>query len=95
MSTERVLATEAARIAVDSMRSTVDGQLKTDIDSIIRDGEALSLPEVWDGQLARAFRDGWPTTARQLRHARDELLRLSAEVDRIRATIMQAGGNAT
>lgn len=94
MSTDRVLATEAARAAVDSMRTTIDGQLTTDIDAIIRHGETLSLPEVWDGHLARRFRDGWPATARHLRQTRDELLHLAGEVDRIRATIMQAGGNA-
>lgn len=94
MSADRVLATESARTAVDGMRSTIDGQLTTDIDAIIRHGETLSQPDVWDGQLARTFRDGWPTTSRQLREARDELLRLNAEVNRIRANIMQAGGNA-
>ncbi|HYI60290.1 MAG TPA: hypothetical protein VEW93_00640 [Acidimicrobiales bacterium] len=94
MSSDRVLATETARVAVDGLRATVDGQLATDIATIVRHGETLSRPDVWDGQLARAFRDGWPTTARQLETARDELLRLAGEVARIRAAIMQAGGNA-
>jgi uncharacterized protein YukE len=94
MSSDRVLATEQARTAVDSMRSTIDGQLTSDIDAIIRDGETLSQPDVWDGQLARTFRDGWPTTSRQLREAKDELMRLNGEINRIRANIMQAGGNA-
>lgn len=94
MSSDRVLATEAARAAVDRMRATVDGQLAADIDAIIRQGETLSLPAVWDGHLARRFRDGWPATAQHLRQTRDELLRLAGDVDRIRATIMQAGGNA-
>lgn len=93
MSAERVLATETARIAIDSMRGTIDGQLSTDIDAIIREGETLSHPDVWDGALARQFRDGWPTTATQLRSARDELARLNSEVSRIRADIMRAGGN--
>jgi len=94
MSTERVLATEQARTTIASMKRTIEGDLTTQIDSIVTDGTTLSQPDVWDGSLARQFRDGWPNTSRQLREARDELARLNEAINRISADIMRAGGNA-
>lgn len=94
MGTDRVLATEQARTTIANMKRTITGGLTEQVQSIANDGTTLSQPDVWDGSLARQFRDGWPTTSRQLREAVDELDRLNETIDRISADIMRAGGNA-
>ena len=68
-----ILTTPEAERASSQMKSIIDGGLTEQIDSLIREGNTLSEPTVWDGNHANTFRGSWPTTSRQLREARDRL----------------------
>ena len=87
-----ILTTPEAERASSQMRSIIDGGLTEQIDSLVREGNTLSEPTVWDGTHAGTFRSSWPTTSRQLREARDELSRLQQAVETVRQDIVAAGG---
>ena len=87
-----ILTTPEAERASSQMKSIIDGGLTEQIDSLIREGNTLSEPTVWDGNHANSFRNNWPTTSRQLREARDELARLQTAVEQVRQDIVSAGG---
>lgn len=89
----RVLSTEAARSAVTSMASIINGGLAEQINQLDQQGRQLSQPDVWDGALAAQFRSAWPETSRSLQTVRTELEDLRLRVERINADIMAAGGN--
>jgi uncharacterized protein YukE len=89
----RVLSTDAARSAVTSMASIINGGLADQINQLDQQGRQLCQPEVWDGALAAQFRSAWPETSRSLQTVRTELEDLRQRVERINADIMAAGGN--
>mgnify|MGYP000872506479 FL=1 len=89
----RVLSTDAARTAVAAMSSIINGGLAEQIAQLDRQGQQLSQPDVWDGNLAGQFRSAWPQTSRSLQTVRTELDELRLQVERINADIMAAGGN--
>ena len=87
-----ILTTPEAERASSQMKTIIDGGLNEQITSLIREGNTLSEPTVWDGNHAATFRANWPTTSRQLREARDELARLQEAVEKVRQDIVAAGG---
>jgi uncharacterized protein YukE len=87
-----ILTTPEAERASSQMKSIIEAGLTEQIDSLIREGNTLSEPTVWDGNHANTFRSSWPTTSRQLREARDELARLQQAVEQVRQDIVSAGG---
>ena len=89
----RVLSTDAARSAVTSMASIINGGLADQIGRLDQQGHQLSQPDVWDGALAAQFRGTWPETSRALQTVRTQLDELRQRVERINADIMAAGGN--
>jgi len=89
----RVLSTDAARSAITSMSSIINGGLADQISRLDQQGRQLSQPDVWDGSLAGQFRSAWPETSRSLQTMRSELEDLRVKVERINADIMAAGGN--
>lgn len=89
----RVLSTDAARSAISSMSSIINGGLAEQLDQLDQQGRQLSQPDVWDGSLAAQFRSTWPQTSRSLRTVRADLEELRLRVERINADIMLAGGN--
>ena len=89
----RVLSTDAARSAVTSMSSIINGGLADQIAQLDQQGQRLCQPDVWDGALAAQFRGAWPQTSRSLQTVRTELDELRQRVERINADIMAAGGN--
>ena len=89
----RVLSSEAARSAVQSMASIINGGLSDQISQLDQQGRQLSQPDVWDGALAAQFRGSWPQTSQSLQAVRAELDELRQKVERITADIMLAGGN--
>ena len=89
----RVLSTDAARSAVTTMSSIINGGLADQITRLDQQGRQLSQPDVWDGSLAAQFRGAWPETSRSLQTVRTELEELRQRVERINADIMAAGGN--
>jgi uncharacterized protein YukE len=89
----RVLSTDAARAAVQSLSAIINGGLADQISRLDQQGRQLSQPDVWDGALAAQFRSAWPQTSKALQTVRTELDELRRTVDRITADILAAGGN--
>ncbi len=89
----RVLSTDAARSAIASMSSIINGGLADQIAQLDQQGRQLCQPDVWDGSLASQFRGAWPQTSRTLQTVKAELDELRQRVERINADIMAAGGN--
>lgn len=89
----KVLATPEAHSAINALGSLINGDLTTQIASLDRQGQILSDPNVWDGPLAMTFRSStWPETHAALNKAKQELMDLKTELDKIRQNIMTAGG---
>ena len=89
----RGLSTDAARSAIATMSSIINGGLTDQISQLDQQGRQLSQPDVWDGALAAQFRSTWPQTSRSLQTVKAELDELRQRVERINADIMVAGGN--
>ncbi len=90
----RVLSTEEARTSVTQMQAIINGGLLEQIQSLDAQGQRLSDPNVWDGQLAAQFRSTWPETKRALENMRTQLEELRQQAEGINRNIMTAGGNA-
>lgn len=91
---QRVLSTEQAKAAIQQVQTIVSGGLAEQISRLDAQGQVLSSPDVWDGQLAAQFRDStWPQTRSALERARQELDQLREQLARITQNIMTAGGN--
>jgi uncharacterized protein YukE len=90
----RVLSTDSARQAIQKMQQIVNGPLMEQIESLNREGQTLSDPNVWDGNLAQQFRgDWWPQMHNALLKAKEAVEQLRANAQRINQDIMTAGGN--
>ena len=89
----RVLSTDAAKSAISSMSSIINGGLTDQINQLDQQGRTLSQPDVWDGSLAVQFRSAWPQTSKSLQTVRAELDELRLKVEQINTNIMAAGGN--
>lgn len=90
----RVLSTEVARDAITRMRSIIEGGFAEEIAQLNAQGQILSEPENWDGPLAVQFRSTWLETQAVLDRAREELVELNMQLDRISNDIFAAGGMA-
>ncbi|CAN5748385.1 hypothetical protein BH10ACT1_BH10ACT1_42100 [soil metagenome] len=89
----RVLSTDAAKSAISSMSSIINGGLADQITQLDQQGRQLSQPEVWDGSLAQQFRSAWPQTSKSLQTVKNELEELRVKIESINTNIMAAGGN--
>jgi hypothetical protein len=90
----RVLSSDQARTAATRFLAVVNGGLLDQIQQLKAEGEMLATPEVWDGNLARQFRDGiWPEARTSLDRTLESLRELQRRVAAITAEIMSAGGN--
>ncbi|CAN5835230.1 WXG100 family type VII secretion target [soil metagenome] len=89
----RVLSTDAAKSAISSMSSIINGGLTDQISQLDQQGRQLSQPDVWDGSLAAQFRSTWPETSKSLQTVKADLDELRLRIERINADIMTAGGN--
>ena len=90
----RVLSTDEAKQAVTKMQQIINGPLLDQITALNKEGQTLSRPDVWDGQLAQQFRSNWPQTHNNLKNVQTQLEELRKAVDTINRDIMSAGGNA-
>jgi hypothetical protein len=91
----RVLSTETAKQSIVQMQSIINGGLLDAINQLDREGQTLSQPEVWDGQLAAQFRgEVWPSSKSALDQVKVQLEELRLQLDKINVNIMTAGGNA-
>ena len=91
--TVRVLSTDQAKQSITKMQQIINGGLIEQIEALNTEGKILSDPEVWDGALARQFKDNWPQTHQALVKAKQELDELRANIQKINENIMTAGGN--
>jgi uncharacterized protein YukE len=91
----RVLSTQEAKSSIQRLQSIINGGLMDTISQLNTEGQRLSDPNVWDGNLANQFRgDVWPRTKQSLDRMHQALEELRTQVDRINLDIMSAGGNA-
>jgi uncharacterized protein YukE len=91
---DRVLSTGTARQAISRFQSIVNGPLLEQINELHNQGQILSQPNNWDGQLASQFRDHWSNTHGKLLQIQRALEELRQQVAQINQNIMQAGGNS-
>lgn len=90
----RVLSTDQAKQAITQIQTIINGGLTEQINSLDKQGQQLSQPDVWDGQLANQFRgEVWPKTKKALDQAVTELTALREQLLKIAQNIMTAGGN--
>jgi uncharacterized protein YukE len=94
MMSGRVLSTDTAKQAIQKMQQIINGPLMEQIDALNREGQTLSDPNVWDGNLAQQFRNDWPQTHSALLKAKEAVEQLRAQSQQINQDIMTAGGNA-
>ena len=91
----RVLSTDSAKSSIQKMQQIINGGLTQQIQALDNEGKNLSLPEIWDGNLAQQFRgDIWPATHKALLDAQTALEELRNKIQLINTNIMTAGGNA-
>lgn len=93
MTIGKVLTTEEARQHIDRLQTLINSGLTQQLQSIKREGNDLSRPDVWEGRYAQQFRDIWPETSRSLEHAAEQLEELRRQVELINRDIWGAGGN--
>jgi uncharacterized protein YukE len=92
---DRVLSTPEAKAAIQQIQSLINGGLADEIGKLDGQGKILSDPNVWDGALARTFRqDTWPQTKSALEKAKTELEELQSHLAQISQNIMHAGGSS-
>ncbi len=92
---ERVLSTPEAKAAIQQLQAIINGGLTDELGKLDTQGQKLSQPDVWDGPLARTFRDStWPDTKTALEKAKSELEELRGQLHQISTNIMHAGGGA-
>ena len=89
----RVLSSDIARMSIQRFQTILNGPLLEQIMALNTEGEMLSDPNNWDGNLAAQFRGDWPGTHARLTQVRESLESLQASIQRINVNIMQAGGN--
>ena len=71
---ERVLSTGEAKQAIQRVQQIISGGLTEQIDALNREGQTLSDPNVWDGNLAQQFRnDWWPSMHNTFLQAKQSL----------------------
>lgn len=92
---DRVLSTPEAKAAITQIQSILNGNFLSSINQLETQGQQLSEPNVWDGNLAQQFRtDTWPQTSASLKNAHTQLVQLQQDLSKIAQNIMTAGGNA-
>jgi hypothetical protein len=90
----RVLSSDQARTSAGRFLSVVNGGLLDQIGQLKSEGDVLSNPEVWDGNLARQFRESiWPEARTSLDRTLESLRELQRRVAAITSEILSAGGN--
>jgi uncharacterized protein YukE len=89
----RVLSSEEARTAITQMQNIINSGLQAPIRNRDTQGQRLSDQNVWDGNLAKDFRNQWPETKRALDNVIQKLDELRGQVQSINSDIMSAGGN--
>jgi hypothetical protein len=92
--TTRVLSTDQAKQSIVKMQQIINGGLIEQIEALNREGQLLSQPDIWDGNLAVQFRGDWPQMYQHLLRAKEDLENLRANSQKINENIMTAGGNA-
>lgn len=89
----RVLSTDTAKQSITNMQQIIKGSLMEQINALNKEGQTLSDPNVWDGNLAQRFRSTWPEYNSALTKAQNAVQELSQQIQAINDDIMRAGGN--
>jgi uncharacterized protein YukE len=91
--TVRVLSTDVAKQTIVDMQNVINGPLLDQISKLDKDGNILSDPNQWDGNLAVQFRSDWVNTSAVLHKTQQALDQLRANIQKINQNIMTSGGN--
>jgi hypothetical protein len=90
----RVLSSDQGRTSITRLQAILNNGITEQISALKAEGEVLSDPNVWDGQLAEEFRSStWPEASRALQAVVESLESLRARAQGINNDIMAAGGN--
>jgi uncharacterized protein YukE len=89
----RVLSTDTAKQSINKMQQIINGPLMEQISALNNEGQTLSDPGVWDGNLAQKFRGEWPQHHSALTKAKEAVEQLRQQIQAINEDIMRAGGN--
>jgi uncharacterized protein YukE len=88
----RVVTSEAAVQLIARLQTDVD-VVRESLDAMLRTGDQLAMPQVWEGTAANRFRDTeWAETQRWAATSVQQLTELRAAVDQVNQAILQAGG---
>lgn len=91
----RVLSTEEAKQAIAQLQNIINNGFVEQIQQMDAQGKKLSDKNVWDGPLANQFSGNiWPDTHKALMNAKDKLIELQQNLDKISTDIFQAGGGS-
>jgi hypothetical protein len=90
----RVLSTDQAATTITQMQALLNGDLQTNLQNLITQGNTLCDTSVWDGSLANQFSSSWPGTSQQLTATLNDLQQLQQSLATIHQNIFAAGGNA-
>ena len=88
-----VLATDEAISAIGTLKTQINSDLRTQIETVLTTGDTLVDPAVWNGPKAMEFEDLWPDVRSSLNTANEQLGEIAERVDQITAAIMAAGGH--
>lgn len=88
----RVVTSEAAVTLIGRLQGDIE-QVREALDTMLRTGNELASPQVWEGSAANQFRDGeWADTQRWATSSVQHLGELRARVEQVNQGIQQAGG---
>jgi hypothetical protein len=90
---DRILTTEAAREAVRQLQQLLNGGLVDQMELLNRQGQVLSDPNLWDGNLAQQFRYEWPQHQQALRRTQETFQQLRMLVERAQQNMALTGGD--
>lgn len=90
---DRVLSTGTAKQSISKMQQIINGPLLEQISALNNEGQTLSDPNIWDGNMAQQFRGEWPQMYSTLQKAKEAVEQLRQKIQTINENIMTAGGN--
>ena len=88
----RVVTSEAAVQLIGKLQRDIE-QVQSSMNEMLRTGDQLASPQVWEGNAANRFRDQeWAQTRQWTARSIEQLTELRGTVHRINESIQSAGG---
>lgn len=88
----RVVTSDRAEELLGTLQREI-GQVNDLLQQMLRTGDELATPQVWEGQAANRFRDGeWARTRSWANSSISQLTELRGTIQRVNDNIRDAGG---